>query len=158
MPLHDVTIDTNVLMHACNPIENRHTDSIEFINALLNSATMLAMDEGFSVDPGQNRSLIGAEYLAKLVPGSISSVAIIQLALSGRVVVVESRILPQLSKKLNQMVANRRDRTFVKVAANSNGAHLVSHDYVDFAQAKRKNIHKTFGVSMIDASACKIKL
>lgn len=158
MPLPDVTVDTNVLMHACNPIEVRCQDSIAFIGELLASSTGLAIDEGFSTDPAQNRSLIGAEYLEKLVPGSFSASAIIQLALSGRIVVVASKISPQQSKKLNQMVKNRRDRTFVKVAANSAGNHLISHDYLDFAEQKRKAILKEFGVSMIDASTCKNQL
>lgn len=154
MPLVDVTVDTNVLMHACNPNEPRCADSISFVNTLLASVARLAIDAGFSTDPAKNTSLIGAEYLAKLVPGSLPHYAVAHLALNGRVAVYGTSLSPQESRKLNQMVANRRDRTFVKVAANSDDCHLVSHDYADFPQPKRKTIRTTFGVHMIDAAAC----
>ena len=154
MPLVDVTVDTNVFMHACNPNEPRYADSISFVNTLLASIASLAIDAGFSTDPSKNTSLIGAEYLAKLVPGSLPHYAVAHLALNGRVAVYGSSLSPQLSKKLNQMVSNRRDRTFVKVATNSQSCHLVSHDYADFAKAKRKAIRSTFGVDMIDAAVC----
>src|SRR5262245_6125258 len=108
MPLPDVTVDTNVLMHACNPNELRHTDAIEFLNSLVKSVASLAIDSGFSSDPAKNRSLIGGEYLAKLVPGSLPAYAVAHLALSGRVAVVASKLSPQLSRKLNQLIANRR--------------------------------------------------
>lgn len=154
MPLPDVTIDTNVLMHACNPNEKRYQHSVAFVNSMLASSAHLAMDPGFSNDPAQNKSLIGAEYLEKLVPGSLPTYAITQLALTGRVLIVPTSLSPQLSKKLNQMVRNRRDRTFVKVAANSRGCHLISHDYDDFPSTKRKDIRAAFGVCMIEASVC----
>lgn len=154
MPLPDVTVDTNVLMHACNPNETRHQDSVAFVNSMLASTANLAIDSGFSTDPAQNTSLIGAEYLAKLVPVSLPASAVAYLALNGRVVMVSSSLPPQLSQKLNQLVANRRDRTFVKVAANSSSSHFVSHDFADFAQRKRKIIRATFSVQMIDAATC----
>ena len=85
MPLADLTLDTNVLLHSCNPIEARHGASVEFLQCLLGCTTKLAIDEGFSLDEALNRSLIGGEYLAKIVPGTLPSAVLTQLALTGRV-------------------------------------------------------------------------
>ena len=152
MPVPDLTIDTNVLMHACNPNENRFGDAVLFLTALLAAAaTKLAIDDGFDLDPANNKSLIGAEYLQKLVPGSLASSVVAALARQERIS-IHSRALPiQHSKKLDQMVRNRRDRTFIKVCANSEGKSLVSHDFLDFPKAKRKEISKHFGIDMFEA-------
>lgn len=154
MPLTDVTIDTNVFMHACNSTEPRQGDSIGLMRSMLASTTNLAIDSGFSVDPAKNTSLIGAEYLSKLVPGTLPHMLVAHLAGSGRVTIVSGKMSSQDSKKLNQMIANRRDRTFVKVAASSSSCCLVSHDFLDFSKAKRKTIRGTFGVEMIEACTC----
>jgi hypothetical protein len=158
MALADVTIDTNVLLHSCNPIEQRHTASVSFLQDLLACTAKLAVDDGFSLDAAKNRSLICAEYLAKLVPGSLPSAVLIQLALTGRIVTVPMVVAPQSSKKLNQLVANRRDRTFVKVCANSNGKVLVTHDFDDFPASTRTQINKLFSINLLEAVHCQAQL
>jgi hypothetical protein len=158
MPLADLTLDTNVLLHSCNPIEGRHGASIEFLHCLLGCTTKLAIDEGFSLDPAQNRSLIGGEYLAKIVPGTLPSAVLTQLALTGRVTTFKSSVNAQAAKKLNQMVANRRDRTFIKVCANSVGRIFVSHDFDDFPPQKRKELGKIFALEVLEAVHCRVRL
>jgi hypothetical protein len=124
------------------------------LQQLLASTTKLAIDEGFSVESAANKSLIGAEYLEKLVPGTLPSQVLIALANTGRVTTFKSSLQPQLAKKLNQLVANKRDRTFVKVCVNSVGKVLVSHDYEDFPVSKRGTISRSFGISIVDALSC----
>lgn len=154
----DVTIDTNVLLHSCNPNEQRQQDSVSFLNNLLQSPVSLAIDPGFSTDPALNTSLIGAEYLAKLVPNTLPSYVVMQLALTGRVSVIPASLTPQLNKKLSQMIKNKRDRTFVKVSANSNSRRLVSHDFKDFPSSARRSVQAVFGVNMLDAASCNADL
>lgn len=156
MPVPDLTIDTNVLMHACNPNEDRFGDAVLFLTALLAAAaTKLAIDDGFNLDPAINKSLIGAEYLQKLVPGSLASSVVAALALQQRIAIHSSSLSVQHNKKLNQMVSNRRDRTFIKVCTNSVGKSLVSHDFLDFPKAKRKDLSKHFGIGMFEACTAK---
>lgn len=158
MPLADLTLDTNVLLHSCNTIEERHDASIEFLQCLLKCTTKLAIDEGFSLDPALNRSFICDEYLTKIVPGTFPSAVLTQLALTGRVTTFKSSVSLQSAKKLNQMVSNRRDRTFVKVCANSAGRVLVSHDFADFPPPKRKELGKIFALEVLEAVHCQLRL
>jgi len=51
-------------------------------------------------------------------------------------------------------VASRRDRTFVKVCANSIGRTLVSHDFVDFTDPKRRELGQLFGIAILEAHTC----
>lgn len=152
--MRDITVDTNVLMHSCNPGESRHAASAEFIQGLLASDVCVAIDDGFSVNETENRSLIGAEYLAKLVPGSLPFQALRQLALTGRMIAISARLDPHASKRLNRMISNRRDRTFVKVCANSSGKTLASHDFQDFTQVMRDQLRTTFSVRVLEACDC----
>jgi hypothetical protein len=154
MPIPDLTIDTNVLLHSCNPVEGRHKMSLEFVSALLGCAANLAIDEGFDLNPAKNRSLIGAEYLTKLVPGTLPSYVVTQLALSGRISVYKCSVCVQHTKKLNQLVSNKRDRSFVKVCANSTGKVMVSHDFKDFSDKKRKDLGNLFTIQIVEASDC----
>jgi len=155
MPFPDLTVDTNVLLHSCNAIEPRHAYSVDLLRRLLACpTTKLAIDEGFSTDQAANTSLIGGEYLAKIVPGSLPSVVLQQLALTGRIAITARSISAQNSNKLNQLVANKRDRTFVKVCANSKGGILVSHDFLDFPKATRKSLEKIFEIGIKDAKTC----
>ena len=55
---------------------------------------------------------------------------------------------------VNQMVRKPMDRTFLRVAINSRNHLLVSHDFEDFAVAKRASIGATLGVAVIDAQQC----
>src|SRR5262245_54208458 len=105
MPLHDVTLDTNVLLHSCNPIEVRQSHCINLISTLLLCDTKLTLDYGFSTDPAKNRSLIGAEYLQNVVPGSLPAEFLIHLARNDRILMVKASIETQLSKKINKLVA-----------------------------------------------------
>lgn len=153
MTIHDVVLDTNVLLHAANPIEPRFGDALNLVTALVDSTTALCVDEGFDFDETKNRSLVGAEYLEKLVVGTPGHALITKMALEGRVVFVKASMPAGEAKKLNQMLANRRDRTFIKVAAASGGKTLVSHDYHDFPAQKRADIGRLFRVVVQDAAA-----
>lgn len=150
--LDDVVVDTNVLVHAQNPQEDRFGDSVRFVENLLACRALLCVDSGFSTKESSNRSLIGAEYLEKLRAGSLGYAALVQLATSGRVREVARMADGAARKQILQLIRKPRDRTFLSVAWNSSGRLLVSHDYEDFQEGKRKEIHKVIGVRMADAA------
>ncbi len=152
--LEDIVIDTNVLLHAQNPDEPRFSDARQLIEQMLECTTTLCIDRGFDISPAQNQSKIGAEYLDKLQPGSLGFALIVNLVESFRLKQT-NRLPPRdISRAINQLISNRRDRTFVGVSYNSTERMLVSHDYRDFQQAKRAVIRRNLGVRVIDASTC----
>lgn len=152
MAIDDIVVDTNVLMHASNPQEPRFDAAKNFLERFVQVHTCLCVDEGFDIDESRNRSLIGGEYLDRLSPGTIGYAVISMLALDGRLSMVPTRVADPVRRKINQMIGNSRDRTFVRVAVNSGGRVLVSHDYSDFPVPIRNKINLELGVLVEDAS------
>lgn len=153
MPLIDIVIDTNVLMHANNSEEARQQDSIDLINYLLSSTEFICVDEGFVYNETQNRSLIGSEYIKHLKNGSLGYSLIVQVALQQRIREKSRNAPAHISKKINQCISHEksRDKTFLKVAYNSIEKTLVTHDREDFSNQKRTYILNTFGIKILDA-------
>ncbi len=152
MPVADLVVDTNVLMHASNPTEARFADCVAFLERLIESTTALCVDEGFSVVEADNRSLIGTEYLTHLVHGAMGHSVVTHLAQTGRVVERSTRLAVAGARKLNQLISNKRDRTFVRVAANSTDRTFVSHDFRDFPKKKRATVKKELAVTVLTAA------
>ena len=152
--LEDIVIDTNVLMHAQNPDEPRFSDARQLIEHMLACLTALCVDRGFNVHPARNQSKIGAEYLDKLQPGSLGFALIVSLVEACRLKQTDRLPPHAVSRAINQLISNRRDRTFVGVSYNSTERVLVSHDYQDFQPAKRTVIRRNLGVRVIDATTC----
>lgn len=152
--LEDVVIDTNVLMHAQNPDEPRFSDARQLIEHMLGCTALLCVDRGFDVHPARNQSKIGAEYLDKLQPGSLGFTLVVTLVEARRLRQTDRLPPPDVSRAINQLIRNRRDRTFVGVPYNSTERMLVSHDYQDFQPAKRGLIRRKLGVRVIDAATC----
>lgn len=152
--LTDITIDTNVMLHAQNPDEQRSSESNTLLQNMLKSQTFLCVDEGFHVDELRNSSFIGKEYLDKLRIGSLGYAVVAKLGSEFRI-----KPLPRLAprpqkKKINQLIRNKRDRIFLSVAFNSEDQKLVSHDYNDFQESKRLTIRTELSVDIIDANEC----
>jgi hypothetical protein len=154
MPLADLTIDTNVFLHSCNPIEQRFGHAVALMQRLLSCSAMLCVDDGFSTNTAANRSLIGGEYLQKLVPGTLPAQVLAHLALHGRISQLSRSTNVATSRKVNQLIANHRDRTFVRVALNSVDKVFVSHDHKDFSARKRRDLGQGLGIVINEADAC----
>lgn len=151
----EIVIDTNVFLHAANPAEQRFRESVALCRELAGArSSSICVDEGFDLDPQANKSLIGGEYHARLPPGSIGAALVQRLGDEGRLV-VRSRNVPDRERgMINQLIKNRRDRTFLRVAWNACDKLLVSHDYQDFASSKRHTIKKRLNVSVVEAREC----
>ena len=144
--LRDIVVDTNVFVHASNPGVTYYSEAKHLVAALEGSPTSLCVDEGFDVEPTRNRSLIGQEYLLYLHNGMIAFALVSELATSGRISIVPRCVDPAIGKKINQIIVNRYDRTFLKVAINSRDCFLCSHDFRDFSDHKRTKVKNLFNV------------
>jgi len=150
--LHDLVLDTNVLVHASNPDCQFHAACGDLLTRLLEVATSLCVDDGFSLIEADNRSLIGHEYLQHLRFGMVGFAVVSHLAGTGRVRMVSKAVNASLSKRLNILIPVKRDRTFVKVAANSEERVLGSHDFADFSVGVRKELLGSAKVRILAAA------
>jgi predicted nucleic acid-binding protein len=155
--MKDLVIDTNVLLHAQNPNERRCAAARTLLRKLLKSSTKLCIDDGFSIKPANNRSMIGGEYLDKLMHGSIGYAVLVELLRVSRVRQVPRRPGNKEAKKINQLIRTRRDRTFVGVTCNSDERVLVSHDFRDFQISKRRLLRKSLNVHIVEAEECDLE-
>jgi len=150
--LHDIVVDTNVLVHASNPAVALHEAALLFVTALTTSKSMLCVDEGFDIREANNRSLIASEYRQHLIVGMVGYSVIVALASSGRVKQVAKAVNAATRNRVRKLVPRKpRDRTFIHVAINSTEHVVVSHDFDDFSADVRRQLQRDIGVHVIDA-------
>jgi len=138
--LTDIVVDTNVFVHASNPVVTYCAEAKILLTALKNGTTLLCIDEGYNEDPARNQSLIGGEYQENIKPIMLAHAIIAELASTLRIKQVPKRVQPAIAKKINQNIPIPRDKTFLKVAINSENHFLCSHDFEHFPPKKRTKI------------------
>ena len=103
-------------------------------------------------DPGQSHSAIATEYLANLTAGSVGSVFVRAIVDGLRIADKPRRCGTRaIEQRINRLIKNPMDRTFVNVARSCLGRTLLSHDFQDFPDGKRVTIHKDVGVRIVTA-------
>ena len=147
--LADIVIDTNVLVDAGNPGVERQGASVLF------SSCLLALTTKLKIDPDD---LIVTEYLAYLHAGSVGLAILQKLAASDRLVSIDRILAYRIKRKITQLIANTRDRTFLCVAIESDDNLLVSHDFQDFQTPRRIHISREFGVDVVEAGEAQDRL
>jgi hypothetical protein len=153
MPLFDIVVDTNVLMHADNAnVAEQQQSAIDLLDNILKSTVLLAIDEGFIWDD-TNRSLIGGEYREHISAGTAGYYFLSKIFSSSQFVEYSRSTPAHISKKINQCISHTkpRDKTFLKVSINSSSKVFITHDQEDFHYDKRKYILDTFDVTILDA-------
>jgi len=149
--LNEIVIDTNVLLHAGNSQEQRQEACIQLIAALHECDCHLCVDNGFSFEEAKNRSLIGSEYLKHLRFGSLGYEIVTHLAKTQRIKNVPTKVPQQTAKHIRMQITSLQDRTYVKVAFNSTGKTLISHDFGDISDGARERLKTSIEVSIVDA-------
>lgn len=152
MPFTDLVIDTNVLVHASSGDAIRQEESVDLLTYLLSSTELICLDPEYTGHETTNTSYIGHEYLNHLKFGMLGYAFLTSMAQNQRILEISSSVPVAITRKINQCMANNHDRVFIKVAINSNNKTLVTHDFTDFADAKRKHLKKTFQIIVVVAS------
>lgn len=147
----DIVIDTCTLVHAENPQSPYFENSIEFITKMFANQTLCTVDEGFSLNETENESYIALEYMKHLQPGSLGSNLIIHLAQRKRLDFVSNKIPNNDKNYIEQIIRNKKDRYFLRVAYNSGEKTLASHDFTDYQKRKRKVIKKSLDIMIVTA-------
>ncbi len=147
----DIVLDTNVLVHGNNPEVEFCTASRNLVKKILECETKICVDAGFDPDESKNRSMIGHEYHTHVRFGSFAYGFLLTIINSKRLVVITRTVDRRIGNLIRQRVRKPADRVFLCVAANSRERVLVSHDFVDFSQAKRDSFRQELGVMIITA-------
>jgi len=150
--LHDVVVDTNVLLHADDPRQSHQADAQLVLTRLLKGDASLCVDEGFDLDESRNSSLIGAEYLSHLTATHTATPVIAHLMASGRVTFLPKKTSRAVKQCVDQCVKKPRDRTFLLIAHNSDDQVLCSHDFEDMQPRKRKHLLAAIDVRILESA------
>lgn len=147
----DVVVDTNVWVHSGNPDNEYFEHSLALVKWLSEVPTKICTDPGADIVEAKNRSIIFSEYLKHLRFGSPAFSVIAAKAAADQLKEVDRAVGRAALNKINRIITNRVDRTFLRVAVNSSERALVSHDFTDFDAAKRLTIEREFSVSVLEA-------
>lgn len=147
----DLVLDTNILLHAANPIEARNADCVELLRLFWSNEIKICVDEGFSIEQSRNRSQIGSEYLARVIHGTLGYALILHLAQNQRISIASRKVAETTNRVINRHVRSKNDRIFIKVAHNSSSKTLVSHDFNDIPQQSREQIKRSIEVHIGEA-------
>lgn len=156
MPIVDIVIDTNILMHANNNEEATQEDCIALINYLLNSTELVCIDTAIDV----NQSRILHEYIDKLrTPGTTGRNFVERMLQWQRFKPVSKSVNQRKTKIINQNINHNKneDKIFVKVTCNSVEKLLVSHDFEDFQNWKRDLFNDELEIQIVTASEINIQ-
>ena len=149
--MNDIVIDTCTLKHANDPNSKYFESSVEFINKMFDNTTNCAVDEGFTLDETTNRSYIGLEFIKHLQPGSLGYNLILYFINNLRLVFVSNKIPNNHKNYIEQIIINKKDRMFLRVAYNTNEKTLASHDFTDYKKLKRKKIKRDLLINIVTA-------
>jgi hypothetical protein len=150
--LDDVVIDTNVLMHACDPRQAHQGQCLRLIELMRDGNALLLVDEGTNPQKPLE-GFVMSEYTARLAPGTPGQELLILLLSSSRVSGVPRHVPRPVAKELER-IPNTRDRKFVAVAWNSVDHVLASQDFTDFPRKVRRRIQDKISVEILDATDC----
>jgi predicted nucleic acid-binding protein len=147
----DIVIDTCTLKHANDPNSKYFESSVEFITKMLANTTICVVDEGFTLDESTNQSYIGLEFIKHLKPGSLGYNLILHFIQNVRLEFVSNKIPNNHKKYIEQIIRNKKDRMFLRVAYNTSEQALISHDFTDYQKRKRKKIKKDLSINIVTA-------
>ncbi len=142
--LEDIILDTNVLMHADNPVSGRQEASEHLIILLSNSTTIIYVDRA---------GRIRLEYREYLVPGSVGSAFVSAMVRRSQLVAIEIQARPEDRRWIWKNINDPCDRAFLRVAVASKEKVLTSHDFDDFHNRKRSAIRRRLRVSVETAES-----
>lgn len=147
----DIVIDTCTLKHASDPKSKYFQHSVDFINKMSLNNVDCTVDEGFSLNEALNESYIGLEYIKHLQPGTLGYALVTNFAINNRIAFVSNKIPNALKNYIEQIIINKKDRMFLRVAYNSSEKVLASHDFTDYQIRKRRTIYGKLGINIVTA-------
>jgi predicted nucleic acid-binding protein len=153
--ISEIVIDTNVLAHAGNRTSPERKASLELLEKLRASNVVLCVDPGADIEEAKNKSQIFSEYIAHLSVGSVGMTTLVHLATNSRLSFTDKKVSPAHRRKIIDIVHDKSDHVFVKVAKNSRDKTLATHDKKNFPKLAIARLKNEVGVIVANAAqAC----
>lgn len=149
---HDVTIDTCVLVHACNREVAKHASCLDLLLTLREDTRLRwVLDDNGKAAPAIETSLLYAEYHESLSPQSVPLVLLASFLAFERVTFAPrpNRVVREKIQRL--IPKNHRDRVVLGAAAMSRGHVLVTNDFKDFSPRVRNEAKSDLDVRIVDS-------
>jgi len=146
----DIVIDTNVLVHSGDPNERCFEASVELLSNILDSNSVICIDEKRETGNGKFDGMIYQEYNKRLgfhTPFATNFIS--KLSRNQRVVEVPKNPDSKRKKIIEQKIRKKSDRVFVGVACNSHDNLLASHDFEDFQKPKRQFLKSKLKINIL---------
>jgi predicted nucleic acid-binding protein len=150
--MQQITIDTNVWVHAGNPGCDQFEDASLFIEAVRESDVLICHDPGDIYPPESCSSLIVTEYWQHIGPANPIRALLVDLIVRERFVAASDHLRREHLEWLGRNIHDARDRSFVRVAANTDSRLLVTHDNRDYSTRVRRELGRKIQVLFVDAA------
>jgi len=151
--IEQIVVDTNVILHADNPVSGYQSDSMCFLDRFLKDGCYrLALDRTPPLGRQHNESQILQEYLEHVTyDSSFGFYFLIKVLERSWFDIVGRTNYRREVKIIIQEVSNKVDRIFLRVTCMANSRKFVTHDFSDFPMQKRKRLAKTLQVRLLTA-------
>ena len=146
----DIVIDTNVLIHSGDPNGRFFESSVELLSNILDSNSVICIDEKRKMGTGNFDGTIYHEYKDKIgfhTPFALNFIN--KLSQNQRVVEIPKNPNRKMKKIIERTIRKKTDRVFVGVACNSHDKLLASHDFEDFQITKRQFLKSQLKINIL---------
>lgn len=147
----DVTLDTNVLVHAENIAVSQQASSLRVLEWMRDrkGEVKWVMDDQGKAAPDPATSVLYSEYMRHLKPQGLGLVLFIEFLKSQRVSWSQRPGHATQRRLCLHVSQNKCDRAVLGAAYGSESKVLVTNDYEDFSVATRKAIKKDLHVTIV---------
>ncbi len=149
----DVTLDTNVLVHASRPSAREHESGLAVLEWLRQAdpSTTWVLDDTGKKAPDAVTSVLYMEYLKHVPKQGLAFVLLSHFLRQGRVTWAPRPDERQRNLIRQLVPANKKDQAVLGAACSSKSQVLVTNDRTDFSDSTRANIRKSLKVRVLDS-------
>lgn len=156
----EITIDTNIFEHADNPQESREQAARELVHLILEDRDIiLCVDSGFDLNPSENESRIGWEYINRLRGNTLGYYVLDWMGRQGRIEPMECDPDQYERQTVRSLISSSgADQKFVLVTLETSTGVMASHDYQDFPTEVRERLKSKLNVHVLDAEQARVRI
>jgi hypothetical protein len=147
----EIVIDANVFAHALNTDNDFFESAVSLVVGLLDSESILALDDTGKASPDEWTSNLYREYTECISPISVSYEVIHAMIAFGRVIFHLRPKREVWAKCQGLAPANNHDAIVLGIGVQTDQKLIISNDYKDFHRRMRRAAVKEIGVTLLDS-------